>query len=79
MEVFDPASTWVLTELPNELPFISPCGPETEHPLNGPSVVFVVTGTYINPAATKVLSEALSRECVFTEPLPTSGLFRIVV
>jgi hypothetical protein len=37
----------------------------------------VVTGTRVNPAATNVLSEALSRECVFTEPLPSNGLLRL--
>jgi hypothetical protein len=36
-------------------------------------------GCSINLAETEVLSEALSRECVFTEPLPSTDLFRVVV
>jgi hypothetical protein len=52
-------------------PFIIAREPKIEHSIQQflcSSViirVFVVTGTHINPAITKVLSEELSRECVF--------------
>jgi hypothetical protein len=39
----------------------------------------VVTGTRINPAATNLLSEALSLEYVLTKLLPSNGIFRVVV
>jgi hypothetical protein len=60
-----------LTELPNELPFITWCGPETEHP----SERFVCCNLRIrchgnvclpNRCPATVYS-ALPRECVFTE------------
>jgi hypothetical protein len=48
-------------------------------PLDGSSASSIFMGTHINPAATNMLSEAFSWECMFTETLPRNGISLVVV